>query len=233
MVDLVRLCYCAASGWHGISLLPTAGCLRCCAAACAGRTADKTATGLTYIPAPKLKLPGHEESYNPPKEYIPTEVCVCRGVGGTSAMPGLGGLGAIGAAFVDAAYAPSPTLPTKRRALTIDCRLLPAAPARRRSASRSSCWMRRRTGRLTCPPPSTACATCPPTPRSSRSDLSAASTSTSARAPAASGSSSQVRHMPSYPALALTLLPLPRLPSPSFLIVMPVLRLSRATAHAD
>lgn len=40
----------------------------------AGRTADKTATGLTYIPAPKLKLPGHEESYNPPAEYLPTEV---------------------------------------------------------------------------------------------------------------------------------------------------------------
>ncbi|PRW59011.1 ribosome biogenesis BOP1-like protein [Chlorella sorokiniana] len=38
-----------------------------------GRTADKTATGLTYIPAPKLKLPGHEESYNPPAEYLPTE----------------------------------------------------------------------------------------------------------------------------------------------------------------
>ena len=31
--------------------------------------------GLSYIPAPKLKLPGHEESYNPPKEYLPTEVC--------------------------------------------------------------------------------------------------------------------------------------------------------------
>lgn len=39
----------------------------------AGKIADKTATGLTYIPAPKLKLPGHEESYNPPKEYLPTE----------------------------------------------------------------------------------------------------------------------------------------------------------------
>ncbi|GAB4816894.1 hypothetical protein N2152v2_003940 [Parachlorella kessleri] len=38
-----------------------------------GKTSDKTATGLTYIPAPKLKLPGHEESYNPPKEYLPTE----------------------------------------------------------------------------------------------------------------------------------------------------------------
>lgn len=39
----------------------------------AGKTQDKTATGLTYIPAPKLKLPGHEESYNPPKEYLPSE----------------------------------------------------------------------------------------------------------------------------------------------------------------
>lgn len=32
---------------------------------------DKTANGLTYIPPAKPKLPGHEESYNPPKEYIP------------------------------------------------------------------------------------------------------------------------------------------------------------------
>jgi ribosome biogenesis protein ERB1 len=38
-----------------------------------GKVADKQANGLTYIPAPKLKLPGHEESYNPPKEYLPSE----------------------------------------------------------------------------------------------------------------------------------------------------------------
>ena len=34
-----------------------------------------------HIPAPKMKLPGHEESYNPPPEYLPTEAevwCVCR-----------------------------------------------------------------------------------------------------------------------------------------------------------
>ncbi|XP_078441418.1 transducin/WD40 repeat-like superfamily protein [Wolffia australiana] len=29
--------------------------------------------GLSYIPPPKLKLPGHEESYNPSVEYIPTQ----------------------------------------------------------------------------------------------------------------------------------------------------------------
>lgn len=34
---------------------------------------EKTSTGLTYIPPAKPKLPGHEESYNPPKEYVPTE----------------------------------------------------------------------------------------------------------------------------------------------------------------
>ncbi|KAF5731816.1 hypothetical protein HS088_TW18G00501 [Tripterygium wilfordii] len=28
---------------------------------------------LTYFPAPKPKLPGHEESYNPSPEYIPTQ----------------------------------------------------------------------------------------------------------------------------------------------------------------
>lgn len=50
----------------------------------AGKTTDKTATGLTYIPAPKLKLPGHEESYNPPKEYLPSEV----GVGGACTAAG-------------------------------------------------------------------------------------------------------------------------------------------------
>jgi len=32
-----------------------------------------TAAGLTHIPAPKMPLPGHEESYRPPAEYIPTE----------------------------------------------------------------------------------------------------------------------------------------------------------------
>jgi hypothetical protein len=37
---------------------------------------SKTATGLAYIPASKPKLPGHAESYNPPPEYLPTEVCV-------------------------------------------------------------------------------------------------------------------------------------------------------------
>lgn len=36
------------------------------------KTSDKGANGLAYIPAPKPKLPGHEESYNPPIEYIPT-----------------------------------------------------------------------------------------------------------------------------------------------------------------
>ncbi|KAG9135484.1 hypothetical protein Leryth_007236 [Lithospermum erythrorhizon] len=29
--------------------------------------------GLTYIPPPKTKLPGHDESYNPSPEYIPTQ----------------------------------------------------------------------------------------------------------------------------------------------------------------
>ena len=26
-----------------------------------------------HIPAPRLKLPGHAESYNPPPEYLPTQ----------------------------------------------------------------------------------------------------------------------------------------------------------------
>ena len=43
--------------------------------------ATKTATGLSYIPAPKPKLPGHAESYNPPKEYLPTEVRATGGGG--------------------------------------------------------------------------------------------------------------------------------------------------------
>ncbi|CAN8318600.1 unnamed protein product [Cochlearia groenlandica] len=36
-------------------------------------TSDQKSKHLTYIPPPKLKLPGHEESYNPSLEYIPTE----------------------------------------------------------------------------------------------------------------------------------------------------------------
>lgn len=31
-----------------------------------------------HVPAPKLPLPGHEESYNPPPEYLPTEEEVSR-----------------------------------------------------------------------------------------------------------------------------------------------------------
>ncbi|THG17840.1 hypothetical protein TEA_011380 [Camellia sinensis var. sinensis] len=34
---------------------------------------EKTGHGLAYIPAPKPKFPGHEESYNPSLEYIPTQ----------------------------------------------------------------------------------------------------------------------------------------------------------------
>jgi len=26
-----------------------------------------------HLPAPKIKLPEHDESYNPPEEYVPTE----------------------------------------------------------------------------------------------------------------------------------------------------------------
>uniref|UniRef100_A0A1D2A9E9 Ribosome biogenesis protein BOP1 homolog n=1 Tax=Auxenochlorella protothecoides TaxID=3075 RepID=A0A1D2A9E9_AUXPR len=38
-----------------------------------GQASSRTGTGLAYIPAPKPRLPGHAESYNPPKEYLPTE----------------------------------------------------------------------------------------------------------------------------------------------------------------
>lgn len=41
-----------------------------------GMVSDRTATGLSYVPAPKTRLPGHEESYNPPQEYLPSEVCI-------------------------------------------------------------------------------------------------------------------------------------------------------------
>ncbi|KAK1260134.1 hypothetical protein QJS04_geneDACA002288 [Acorus gramineus] len=34
---------------------------------------DKDRIGLSYIPAPKPKIAGHEESYNPSVEYIPTQ----------------------------------------------------------------------------------------------------------------------------------------------------------------
>ncbi|KAI3831202.1 hypothetical protein MKX03_033988 [Papaver bracteatum] len=34
---------------------------------------DKARQGLRFIPPPKAKLPGHEESYNPSLEYIPTQ----------------------------------------------------------------------------------------------------------------------------------------------------------------
>ncbi|CAB3993998.1 ribosome biogenesis BOP1 [Paramuricea clavata] len=36
-------------------------------------TQKKLARYNMHIPAPKMKLPGHDESYNPPPEYLPTE----------------------------------------------------------------------------------------------------------------------------------------------------------------
>lgn len=38
------------------------------------KISEKTAVGLSYIPPPKPQLPGHEQSYNPPQEYLPNEV---------------------------------------------------------------------------------------------------------------------------------------------------------------
>jgi ribosome biogenesis protein ERB1 len=38
-----------------------------------GVGSHKTGAGLTRIAAPKLDLPGNEESYNPPQEYLPSE----------------------------------------------------------------------------------------------------------------------------------------------------------------
>lgn len=38
-----------------------------------GGESQKTMAGLSYLAAPKMRLPGHEESYNPPKEYLLTE----------------------------------------------------------------------------------------------------------------------------------------------------------------
>eukprot|EP00873_Tetraselmis_striata_P035963 jgi/Tetstr1/456227/TSEL_042990.t1 len=37
------------------------------------KISEKTAVGLSYIPPPKPQLPGHEQSYNPPQEYLPNE----------------------------------------------------------------------------------------------------------------------------------------------------------------
>jgi ribosome biogenesis protein ERB1 len=36
--------------------------------------AQRSGAGLSYIPASKPQLPGHADSYNPPAEYLPTEV---------------------------------------------------------------------------------------------------------------------------------------------------------------
>ena len=49
---------------------------------------DRTVNGLLYIPPPKVKLPGHEESYNPSKEYIPTEEDLVRNELGPSSSQG-------------------------------------------------------------------------------------------------------------------------------------------------
>jgi len=38
-----------------------------------GGESQRTMAGLSYLAAPKMKLPGHEESYNPPREYLLTK----------------------------------------------------------------------------------------------------------------------------------------------------------------
>lgn len=37
------------------------------------KVSEKTAVGLSYIPPPKPQLPSHEQSYNPPQEYLPND----------------------------------------------------------------------------------------------------------------------------------------------------------------
>lgn len=61
-----------------------------------GQGSARTAAGLAYIPAPRPTLPGHAESYNPPREYLPTEARKRDGVlqdggccgSGVQALPG-------------------------------------------------------------------------------------------------------------------------------------------------
>ncbi|KAK9831813.1 hypothetical protein WJX74_010419 [Apatococcus lobatus] len=38
-----------------------------------GMVADRPSSGLAYVPAPKPQLPGHDESFNPPKEFLLSE----------------------------------------------------------------------------------------------------------------------------------------------------------------
>ena len=53
-------------------------------------TSSNSAASNSLAPAQKPKLPGHAESYNPPKEYLPTEVGILCGegeAGGSSRQP--------------------------------------------------------------------------------------------------------------------------------------------------
>lgn len=45
-----------------------------------------------HVPAPKMRLPGHEESYNPPPEYLLSEEEVRGDTGDTAGTRGAGGL---------------------------------------------------------------------------------------------------------------------------------------------
>ena len=123
----------------------------------------RTGAGLPYIPAPKVKLPGHEESYNPPEEYLPTEEERAKWESGLEERP----------QFVPqrcaarAARAPPSWAPRRTGGLT--CR--PRTRTRRR---RPRAGTRR-------------CAWCPRTRTSSTSASTAASTCTCARGRGASG----------------------------------------------
>lgn len=38
-----------------------------------GSGQESKGKGRAHIPAPRMQVPGHAESYNPPPEYLPTE----------------------------------------------------------------------------------------------------------------------------------------------------------------
>jgi len=141
--------------------------------------------GLSYIPAPKPKLPGHEESYNPPKEYLPSEVrplayltchayvlCVC-----THALHVL-----VPAHRRRTERCTRQGRRVYRRHLGLLPLLKPCHAGVRRNGWRQ--WQRwmRTSARRCCPRRTTRCGACPRTARSSRSALSAAWTCTCARA---------------------------------------------------
>ena len=70
---VVKLVRAIRKGWLKTEEAPKAPTVYALWEGADGDAGERTLAGLSYLAAPKMALPGHEESYNPPREYLLTK----------------------------------------------------------------------------------------------------------------------------------------------------------------